>query len=202
MLFTRMEYDKMYEDLFDWIYSYTPGGICYKSKLKKYQKELWNPIINIINRLSNKVELNKEEEDFLRLVSYSGPIYRIQNYNSRKRGYLCELGYYQSWSKSIEGVSSVSNLSGEVLLVIGEVVNGINLFGFIEFIIENKCITRPSYARRIEQLLIYEKEEEIVYPIELENVSNLVVVNRDKIHNWEKYSINISKEKWKRNSLK
>lgn len=94
MLITNEQASIIYNDLYDWIACHTPDSRCYRSTLKEYQRNVWNPVIHLINQLKNKENLSHEEIEFLILVHYTGPIFRIQNYNPRYNGYICETEFY------------------------------------------------------------------------------------------------------------
>lgn len=200
MLFTNEQYNKIYDSIYDWLAVYTPGSRCSISKLKRYQKEIWNPIIETIKRITKKEILNANEQEFLDLVVYNGPIFRIQRYNSRYEGYLYESNLYQSWSRSIDGVASVDNLSGDILLIVGESNNGIDIFGLLEFLLKNEYIS-PNPFKNPYELCRYEKEEEILYPIQFKHINDVVVVNKKNLHDWENNKKNIPRDNWRRNSI-
>ena len=128
MIFKREQYDKLYDEIYDWLTGYTPGGRCHISRLKRYQKEVWNPIIEMIEMLSKKEELSKKEKEFLDLVIYNGPIYRVQRYNPRYKGHVYESDFYQSWSRNLEGVANVPTIYGDILLIVGQANKGIDIF--------------------------------------------------------------------------
>lgn len=201
MIFTDEQSSYIYNELYDWLAVHKPGGRCYKSVLKKYQKRVWEPTIQIINRLSNKHCLSKEEQDFLKWVSYDGQVFRIQNYNPRYKGYICENEFYQSWTCSTDGVAKVSNLNGNVLLIVGNAVNGIDIFGLLTFLFEYSKITLQNEWKHPKQLLRYEEEQEIVYPIKSEYIKEIVVVDKENINDWENHKMSIPKAKWMRNSM-
>lgn len=200
MLFTNKQYDDMYDLIYDWLAVHTPGSRCYISRLKCYQKNVWNPIIEMIQRLNNKEILDNIEKEFLDLVVYNGPIFRVQKYNSRYKGHICESEFYQSWSRSIDGVSSVSNLSGDVLLIVGQANEGIDLFGLLTFLIKNEYIT-PNSLKNPCVLAKYEKEKEVIYPVKFKNINEVVVVDKENIYNWKNCKKNISRDKWERNNM-
>lgn len=200
MLFTNEQCNNIYLLAYDWLANHTPGGRCHISILKKYQNELWNPVIEVINKLSYKDKLNKKEKEFLKLVTYSGPIYRIQSYNSRRKGYIYESDFCQSWSLSLQGVSNVTNLCGTVLLIVGQAVNAIDVFGLLIFLLKNKYVTQVG-SKHPNGLGRYEKEEEIVYPIQFKHITDIVAIDKDKITDWENHKKVIPKNKWKRNSI-
>lgn len=201
MLIVDVRAKVMYNDLYDWIASHTPGSRCYKSELKEYQKNIWSPVTQLINQLENKEYLDSEEKEFLDLVHYTGEIFRIQNYNPRNRGYICETEFCQSWSYDLSGVTEVPNISGEVLLIIAKTDMGINLFGLLKYLLKYNPIAIRSKFKDIRNLLRYELENEVVYPIQIKNIKNVVSVDKKHIYELDKYKKDIPKEKWVRKTI-
>lgn len=201
MLITNEQASTMYNDLYDWIACHTPGSRCYRSALKQYQRNVWNPVIQLINQLKNKENLSHEEIEFLILVRYTGPIFRIQNYNPRNKGYVYETEFYQSWSYDLNGVTNVPNINGEVLLIIAETDMGINLFGLLEYLLKYNLIAIKNKFKDIRDLLKYESENEVVYSIQTKNIKTVVAVSREHLNEWEKYKKDIPKEKWIRKTI-
>jgi hypothetical protein len=195
MIFTEQQSNSIYDKLYDWLASYTPGGRCNISKLRKYHKEVWGPIIETIERLSNKPDLSYEEQVFLRTVTYNGSIFRIQQYNPKNKGYICENEFYQSWSRNIDGIDKVSNLSGTVLLIVGDAVNGIDVFGLLCFLVEYQKIVPEYWFREPKYLCQYEKEKEITYPIHFVSIKEIVTVEKENIHDWRNHKKSIPKGK-------
>lgn len=200
MLFTEEQYNKIYEKTYKWLANHSVGSRAYINNLKNYQKELWGPILEVINELSNKPNLNNIEKEFLELVSYTGPIYRIQHYNPKNRGFVFEHSNFQSWSRSLQGVSNIS-LYGDVVLLVGHAINGINLFGLLIFMFEHNFITNIPPCKEAMGLNKYEKEEEVVFSLEFNHLTDVAVVSKDKLLDWENHKKVIPKEKWRRNSI-
>ncbi|WP_160680303.1 hypothetical protein [Clostridium sp. C8-1-8] len=202
MFFTNKQYNKMYELIYDWLANHTSGDKAYMGDLKYYQKELWNLIIDLVNKLSSKSTLNDIENEFLNLATYTGPIYRIQHYNPKNKGYIFENKYYQSWSRDLKGASNVPISSDKVLLIVGYAVNGIDVFGLLYFLFKNEYITEiPSNFKKPDGLCRYEKEEEISYSILFEHITDVVAVDKNKLLDWQDYGRVIPMNKWRRNSI-
>lgn len=201
MIVNELQSNIIYDKIYIWLSAHTPGSRCSKSTLKCYQENVWNPILQAIKELDSNAILSDEDKEFFNMVLYNGPIFRIQNYNPRYKGYIYKMEYYQSWAKSLEGVNNVSNLDGNVLLIVGNAVNGINIFGLLSYLFKYKKITHINAFRNPEDLCMYEKEEEIAFPVQLNYIEKIVTVDRNKIFDWENNCITISKEKWARNSL-
>lgn len=204
MLFINEQCNSMYNLIYNWLANHTPGSRCHIGLLKEYQKNLWNPIINVIDNLLDKQNLSNMEKEFLELVFYSGPIYRIQEYNPRNKGYVYENEYYQSWSKSIEGVTNVSNINGDILLIVGQASKGIDLIGFLYFLSNYELVTQFQFegiVKNPNSLKMYFKEEEIVNPIQFKFINDIAVINKQKLNDWKNNKKSIPKNKWKRNSI-
>lgn len=197
MIFTSEQSQIIYDELYNWLAVYTPGSTYSKRMLKEYQRKIWDPVIKAVNSIANQSSQNEEEREFLALTLYSGPIYRIQNFNPRSKGYINENGYFQSWSKSIDGITSVTNLSGVVLLIVGTAVQGIDIFGLLCYLIKYECLTKIDQWKKPMSLCRYEKEEEISYLIIISDLISVVSVCRDQIFDWEKCGIKIPQDKWK-----
>lgn len=204
MLLTNDQSNIIYDRLYDWLAVHTPGNHRGMSTLIRYQKEVWAPVANVINILSGKTVLSNEEQDFLKLVTYNGIIYRIQNYNPRERGYIFESSNYQSWSRNIEGISKVSNICGLVLLIVGTACNGIDVFGLLHFLIKHQYITIPiqNEYKKPSNLLRYEEEQEVAYPVMLKCINEIVAVEKDKLEDWLCPNMNIPRCKWKKNTFR
>ncbi|WP_238917236.1 hypothetical protein [Clostridium sp. YIM B02555] len=200
MIFTENQSNSIYDGVYDWLSVQKPGDRYSKGRLKYYQKNIWEPIIQVVSELSNKSNLREEEKEFLKLVVYNGTIFRIQRYSSRAKGYIEENGFYQSWSSGIDGIANITNYSGNVLLIIGDAVNGIDVFGLLCFLMKYKKITKINLGKYPDNLCKYEKEQEIEYPILSENIKRIIAVDKVKIQDWKNNIIEIiPKSKWKRN---
>jgi len=198
MIFTNEQSSIIYDKLYDWLTVYTPGSTYSKGRLKEYQKKVWDPVKHAINCILKQSSKNEEEKEFLASSLYSGPIFRIQNYNPRSKGYINENGYFQSWSKSIDGITSVTNLEGEVLLIVGTAVQGIDIFGLLCYLLENKYEMEINQLKIPKDLGRYEMEDEISYPITITDLTSVVSVNKDQINDWKNCSNQIPRDKWRR----
>lgn len=185
MLFDENKCNNFYDVLYDWLASHTPGSHLYKGTMKYYYKNIYLPVSQKIAELSTKEKLTSEEKEFLKLTSYNGPIYRIQNYRPKKKGYICETEFYQAWSKSTQGLSTVTNLNGEILLIIGDAKNGIDIFGLLTYLLKYKCVNKFNAWKDPKNLLRYEGEEEIAYPMRMKNIEKVVIVNKKHLLDWE-----------------
>lgn len=200
MIFTSEQSQNIYDALYDWLAVYTPGSRYSKERLKKYQRMVWDPVIQAVNRIENQSSQNEEEREFLAITLYSGPIYRIQNFNPRSKGYIYENNYYQSWSKSINGISSVTNFSGMILLIVGTAEQGIDVFGLLRYLnkYEYECFTKADQWHKPESLYRYGKEEEISCLIVISGLTSVVSINRNQLFDWEKCGNKIPEDKWRK----
>lgn len=202
MIFDYEEAEKIYKLIHDWLTSKSVGGHVTKSSFKYYQKELWNPILESINELCSKENLNQEEQEFLELVKCSGLIFRVLDYNPRARKYVCELQEYQSWSKTIDGIKRVSGIHDNVLLLIGKADVGIDVFGLLCFLIKHKYIYNSQDIYSFESIERYEEEEEIVYKTSFDKIEKIVVVNSENLKEYEKNIVReIPKDLWGRKKI-
>jgi len=197
MIFTSEQSQIIYDELYNWLAVHTPGSTYSKRMLKEYQRKLWDPVIQAVKSIENKSSQKEEEREFLAFVLYCGPIYRIQKYDPRSKGYINENGYCQSWSKSINGITSVTNLFGMVLLIVGTAVQGIDIFGLLCYLIKYECLAKIDKWKKPVNLCRYEKEEEISHLIVISDLSSVVSVHRDQIFDWEKCGNKIPQDKWK-----
>lgn len=217
MIFTKEECNKIYNKLYGWLSSISAGGRCYQSTLNHYQTELWQPLIDKIDELSLKQPalLTYEESTFLATVVHNGPIYRVHSHRIRKKSHICETNCFQSWSKSIEAVSYVKFSNNDLLLLVGEAVNGVNvnnLLRFLYFFYKKDLIfgyychdeeSNEDYkiSANISELFRYEKEEEIALLMSLQYIKCVVAIKREDILSWESLGEPIPIEKWKRKKI-
>lgn len=200
MLFTPEISNKIYSSVYKWLSAYTPGEPCYKSTLKGHQKEAWDPVIKILEQASLTPE-DRELHSFVKAVSYSGPIYRIQNYFPKCHGHIVETPYYQSWSKSLQGIGNVTNYCNKILLIEGVTNNAIDVFGLLCFLKENGYLESTSPHEPPANLCRYENEEEVVCPVQFKNIVKIDIVDKKDILHSELKRIPLPQEKWERNSL-
>lgn len=201
MLFSHEQANIIYDGLYEWLAVHTPGSRALKSVKKAYHKALWTPVMEIIEELRVKKSLNNEEKYFLKNVVYNGTIYRIQNYDKKNKGHVCETTFYMAWSKDIEGVSNVTNLYGDILLLIGNAEGGIDIFGLLTYLLKYKCVTRIGYGRNPSALCRYEKEHEVAFQIQFQNIKDIRIIDQRNLKEWELRSEPLPKEMWERNTL-
>ena len=131
----------LYNDIYLWLASSTPGEHVTKGYFKDKDKKVWNRIKNKFIELEKKKELSELEKEFLN-CKYVGKAYRIIHYYKRRNGQVYPIDCYQSCSKTINGVKKV-NLYGDVTLIellSSEYSYSIDLFKLLEFMVKNKLI--------------------------------------------------------------
>ncbi len=132
-----------------------------------------------------------------------GNVYRIQTYNERLKGYICPMGYYQSWTTE-DGFKAISKIGGKVLLICGHVnknVIAINTFELLCFIIRHFKLVLPDSRYHPQNLKMYEHEFEIVMPIKESLIDKVIVVDSKKVEDWKTIGIEIPYNKWFRKDL-
>lgn len=192
---------ELYPKIFSWLASKTLGEGARKSYYQYYDKELWLPIKEIIISIMDKKDKSKIDNELLNCC-HIGEVYRIHRYSNRKNGYICPLGYYQSWTLE-KGIEKLSKIGGKVLLLCGHATEedfAINTFDLLCFMFGNFQVTIPDIFHEPKQLLAYEDEYEIVMPIKQESIDNVVIVDAREIVNWRECGVELQKEKWFRNS--
>ena len=188
----------LYEDLYDWIATRTPLNYSCKSTFKYYHKNVWEKLKNKIDELQKRENLNDLEKDFLDCI-YKGKAYRIMNYSRRNKGHIYPMEYFQSCSKTMNGIKKVKNV-GEVLLIELEATSyGIDIFKLLEFMCGCGLINYKNEGeyRCFQNLERYINEEEIVIPITQENILKVSAINL--LDN--KKICDINEANWFRNSM-
>lgn len=202
-MFKNIDTQEIYKLICSWLGSKSVGGCSTKSDFKYYQEKLWNPILEIIEKLNKKKVLTIEEQEFINLVVYNGRIFRVLSYNPRAKTYICEIQDYQSWSKSIEGILNVPGIHGDIILIVGQADIGIDIFGLLGFLVKYRYIYNPQGFHSFESLLRYEREEEIVYKTLFNNFEKVVVVNSKELKEYDKnIKREIEKELWGRKDFR
>ena len=94
MILTNEQSLFIFDKLYDWLTVHTPGSSYSKRMLIEYQQKVWDPVMQAVKATANQSSKNEEERKFLASALYSGPIYRIQNYSPRSKGYIIENCYF------------------------------------------------------------------------------------------------------------
>ena len=172
----------LYEDLYLWLSSNTPGEYVTKGYFKNKDKKVWDKIINKMKELESKSYLNEVEKEFLG-CKYIGKSYRVIRYNERRKGHIYLLNCYQSCSKTISGIDNVK-LHGDVILIelfSSKQSYSIDLFKILEFMIKHRLILYKDEFdinhRNVLSLEKYYEEEEVLVKINEENIRNVYIYN-------------------------
>ena len=191
----------LYEELYLWLASKTPGEHTTKGYFKNTDKKVWNKIINKIKELESKSYLNDVEKEFLK-CKYIGKSYRVIRYNERRKGNIYLLDCYQSCSKTISGIDNVK-LHGDVILIelfSSKQSYSIDLFKILEFMIKHRLILYKDEFdinhRNVLSLENYYDEEEVLVKINEENIRNVCIYNsQSKIYK------ELDRNKWFRSNM-
>lgn len=193
--------EMIYCHLYDWLTTFSLGEYRRPSSYKWYSKRLFFPLLEIINSLETKNQLNEIENNFLNNVQYKGKIFRIHNYNPRKRKYVYEINYFSHWSSNIEGLSNL-NLSGQKLLLVGNVDKsnpGINIYGLLYFLLQNVPKMRFN-ERPLPNLQRYCRENEIVAPVNKNTIQDILIVDSKSLSSNNINGTQLPLNKWYRKS--
>ena len=195
-MFTRDQSIYFYEQLSSWLTEATAGR-CNPSKswFKEYQKTMWQPLYETIGVVSKKGTKSSIDKDFLDMVVYDGPVYRLQHYYPRYKGHVWETEYCQSWSKNTRSLSTVNGYYGEVLLIVGKAIHGISTFGLLEFLSEVLPFKTSESLER------YREEQEIAHPMLFDRIEEIVIIDTKHLCSWELHKKLLPKEKWKRKAI-
>lgn len=191
----------LYEELYLWLSSNSPGEYVTKGYFKSKDKKVWDKIINKIKELESKSYLNDVEKDFLN-CKYVGKSYRVIRYNERRKGHIYLLDCYQSCSKTISGIDNVK-LHGDVILIelfSSKQSYSIDLFKILEFMIKHRLILYKDEFdinhRDVLSLENYYDEEEVLVKINEENIRNVYIYNSQS-----KICKELDRNKWFRSNM-
>lgn len=186
---------ELFADIYSWLASKTPGGYSRISEFKYYDENVWSIIKNKIIELDNKKYLTLIEKEFLK-CKYVGDVFRVLDYNAKRKGHVLPIKYHQSCSKDMDGITNV-NLYGKKLLVklfANDEIFGIDIFELLCFMIKYKIIIVDD---RVKSLLRYEDEKEVVLP-----VCDKTIVGIDIINNENEIIGLLPREMWYRKSMR
>ena len=191
----------LYEDLYLWLSSNSPGEKATKGYFKNKDKKVWGKIINKVKELESKSYLNDVENDFLN-CKYIGKSYRVIRYNERRKGHIYLSDCYQSSSKTISGIDNVK-LHGDVILIelfSSKQSYSIDLFKILEFMIKHRLILYKDEFdinhRNVLSLENYYDEEEVLVKINEENIRNVYIYNSQS-----KICKELDRNKWFRSNM-
>lgn len=191
----------LYENIYDWLANATPGEHNCKRYFSFYDKKVWNIIKQKMVELEALDRLSKIQKEFLS-CKYIGTAYRKINYRKKRKGHVYLTNSYQSCSKTITGLNNV-NISGDVILIEMETKEesyAIDVMKLLIFMCKyNLIIYKDEFVynfKQVNRLEKYYEEEEVVIPINEENIKNICIKNFDtgKV-------LKLDKENWYRNTF-
>lgn len=192
----------IYDDIYLWLSSNTPGEYVTKGYFKNKDKKVWDKIIEKIKELESKNCLTKIERDFLK-CKYIGKSFRVIKYHERRNGHIYLLGCYQSCSKTLSGIDNVK-LHGNVILIelsSSEQSYSIDLFKVLEFMIKYRLVVYKDEFdknyRNVLDLESYYEEEEVLVKINEENIRNVCIYNSQSKDYKE-----LDRDKWFRSNMR
>lgn len=189
--------NKLYPLIYEWLTCKTFGNKAYESSFRYYDENLWLQIANMVNSIRGKTRQTKLEKEFLSCV-YTGKIYRIHTYDESRKYHIYPWGHYQSWSTE-EGLSMFRKHGGKKLLICAETRQNdvaINTFSLLTFMFKNLNVKIPNERYHPKHLCVYEEENEIVFPINKENIYNVVIIEANHLTEWEFLDDIVPKHFW------
>ena len=189
---------ELYAEIYDWITTHTPGKHRGISVFEYYNKQVWDKIRNKFVELESKKSLSKIEQEFLK-CRYVGIAYRVMEYCPRKKGYIYTNCLYQSCCKNLDAVKKINVLGDRILIKLKTTkqIYAIDIFELLIFMLKHQLINKQDILqRRLEQLLMYEEEKEIVVPILKNSIINVFIVNSEF-----KVLKEINSEQWFRDKI-
>ena len=186
-----------YDDLKSWLTTKTLGGTSHKSFFQYYDKKLWLPIRKMLENAALGNPPSTFDEDLLS-CRYTGELFRVQRYNKRKHGQVFPLGCYQSWSREA-GLQALSNLGGEVLLIRGHASPSDYAISTAELLLNVNPKVWSLFFCGQHELSRYKNECEVVMPIRVDNIDEMLVVESKHLCDWHTYGTALPQSKWFRN---
>jgi len=169
--------DKCISDIRKWT-NHTKEGYQRAKKDLRYFDTLWKYLSSIIYSLEKKSEtqeLDEYEQDFIKMVKYVGPLYRIHlKYKCKDKNYgIKETEHYLSWTKNPKCTNIYWVHSGVKYLIITAnatpEVFGINLVGLSDFLRKHE-VECGGFLFGAPSL---NTEEEVVFPLKMDFVTKL-----------------------------
>ena len=192
---------ELYDDIYCWLATNTPGERSTKGYFKNKDKKIWNRIRNKLIELEKRNNITKVEKEFLK-CKYVGKAYRKIHYFKKRHGQVCLLNCYQSCSKTIKGLKNVS-IHGDVVFVelfANEYSYAIDVYNLLMFMIKyNLIVYKDEFEKKYHNVLNLEgyiNEEEVVVVLSADNVRNISVRNFET-----GLILALDKTKWYRNNL-
>ena len=196
----NLEAMELFEHIEKWVAQHSIREQANKRYYKYYFNKAWKKVYDKYDELVVKKELTSREMLFLQKVFYTGEIKRIHKYFPRRKRHICEMkDMCVSWSKRIEGLENLNINFNKGLLIITKPVLSIDVFGLLEFILINNPIIPKN---KINQLLMYLEESEVVYYLDLEQVKDVQIIDVNMMTKKITCIGELNKDKWKRNKFK
>ena len=192
---------ELYDDIYCWLATNTPGERVIKRYFVKKNKKVWDRIRDKFIELESKSDLSLLEKDFLK-CKYIGKAYRKIRCQKKHGGYVYSINCYQSCSKTLRGLKHVS-MCGDVVLIelfSNKYSYSIDIIELLMFMCKNGLIVYKDEFeknfRDIERLNRYIDEEEVIVVISKDNIKKI------SMRNFETgFSLSVDKEEWFRDTL-
>lgn len=172
--------EQIYKSLREWVNHTKEGPRRSKQDLIKFD-DTWNSIRDLIEKVESIDNRNEEEEDILRMIKYTGNLYRFHKKYDKSKPYfgIQETNHYVSWSKSnsVNDFYWISEDQNFITFTVTADENnyGINLVGlcdyFQKYYSNSFTLGSPAILR----------EQEVVYPIEYSRIWNIEINKNRKI---------------------
>lgn len=172
--------EQIYISLRKWVNHTKEGARRSKEDLIKFD-DMWNFIRHLIEKVESINNRNEEEEDILRMIKYTGKLYRFhKKYDETKPNYgIQETNHFVSWSKSnkVNDFYWLSENQSYILItsIVDEKDYGIDLVGLCDYFQKYYSDTFKLGTPAILQ------EQEVVYPITYSRICNIEVNKNLKI---------------------
>ena len=189
-----------YNELHSWLTTKTLGGHSHKSTFQYYDKSLWLPVKELLVSAYENENRSLPEAELLSCC-YTGEFFRIHRFYKNKHSHVYPLGCYQSWSRE-SGLEALSKIGGEVILIRGHATISDYAISTSELLLNMQPDIWFLFFSDQHKLSRYKNEHEVVMPIRVTNVDEILVVEAAHLCDWRACGIPLPKEKWFRNNLK
>lgn len=187
-----------YEEFHNWLTTKTLGGHSYKSTFQYYDKHLWLPIKELLVRAYENDNRSLPEAELLSCC-YTGELFRVHRFYKKKHRHVYPLSCYQSWSRE-SGLEALSKMGGEVLLIRGHATISDYAISTSELLLNMQPDIGSLFFSGQHELSRYKNENEVVMPIRVENIDEVLVVDSVHLCEWSTYGTPLPREKWFRNN--
>ncbi len=165
--------EKICLDLRRWV-NHTKEGARRSENDLVYYDHMWNMIQNVITGWEKSS--NVEERDFVSMVKYVGPLYRLhKRYEKNEPRYgIKETSHFVSWTKNINLTDIYWVYEGCQYLKLEADAKpnyfGIDLVGLNDYIQKYWC---TNFSIGTPAIL---NEQEVVFPIDFKSINNIKIV--------------------------